>query len=286
MPEDRHIDHEENLVWIRSVVGKFVAQDELLYKHPISEQKTLQAIMAEISPAFIYRPRLNDMYGDSVKMKVRVFESPSGALIQVKESDGKVWIDVSSLQPGDGGGAIYAAVGNYVFNAGKIFVDDPEGVSHDAVRRRPIHMLSLALKFGTTNFLAVSQNFEHTCRRYGEPELNWTEDASQNLQILIRRSIDPIYKAMPFLRSIHYDFRRSNFTDDLGHDLPTSWSSRLARSGAARNARVGESTIRRAVFLQSVASSPRETTSRLFQEPGADGSLADRVSLTPLHELF
>ena len=69
---------------------------------------------------------------------------------------GDVWIDVSRLDEGERGGAIYAAIGDYAFNTRRTFVGDPAGLSESAIVRRTSHIISLALRHGTTSHIEPS----------------------------------------------------------------------------------------------------------------------------------
>lgn len=259
-----------------SEVLQEVKRDDAIFKHPISFKRDIADVMSEVAPKFKYLPEQNDIYGDGLENQVRVFETSDGAHLLIKESDGRVWIDVSGSTHGEGMGALYAAVGNYAYNTGKVFIDDPAGVSRDAVIRRPEHMLSLALRFGRTDFLGVSENFENVSRKEGLLPLHWGQDYEENLNNLIARNTDSLYKAMPYLRSLKYDFNTNEFKDELGGNLPSDWAAKLARSEAARTINAGESTIRRGVFLKSLASSSSAEKSRILENLGANGHVAER----------
>jgi len=254
------------------------ANDDEVFKHPISDKKSIEDIMAEVAPAYSFDERRSDLVSTD-KVKTSVFVTPRKRLIFINESDGKVWLNVSKMKPGDAGGAIYAAVGNYAYNNGLKFIDDPAGLSAASVKRRPVHMLSLALKFGTTDFMDVSENFDALSKQLGLPELNWKNDYDSDLSSLIFRNAFYVYSALPELHRINYDFKTDRFRDDTGGVLPEVWARRLSRRDAARSNSIGDSTIRRAVFLKSLASATGEEKSRLLENYRANGGLAGRVSL-------
>ena len=62
----------------------------------------------------------------------------------------EVWLDLSRLERGDQGSAMYHAMANYAHNSRKAFLGDPAGLSTDAIVRRTTAMLSSALRTGTT----------------------------------------------------------------------------------------------------------------------------------------
>lgn len=260
------------------VLEEFTKDDEI-FKHPVSDKNSLSEIMADVAPQFENPTRAAKIL-EKDGVKIQAFVAPSGNLIKVLESGNKVWIDVSSLTPGDSGGAIYAAVGNYAHNNGLKFVDDPEGVSRDAVIRRPGHMLSLALKFGSTDFLGVSDNFEKVSAKFNLPSLNWGSDFDTNIGNLIVRDLYNTYAALPELKEVSYDFRTNRFRrNDNGGVLPSFWARRFATSEAARSNRIGESSIRRAVFLESLASETGREKSEILGQLRANGRVAQRVPL-------
>jgi len=64
----------------------------------------------------------------------------------VLENDSEVWVNFTDVGEGSGGSALYAAVADYAYNTGRVFIGDPEGLSDIALRRRTEAMLSSALK--------------------------------------------------------------------------------------------------------------------------------------------
>lgn len=116
-----------------------------------------------------------------------------------------VWIDVSLFQPGLGKGEIvYAAVANYAHNTGRIFIGDPAGLSDEAMHRRLEHMLSSALKFGTTRHLAPHPR--QTRGAAGVPALRWVYgDDDGNIERMIDVSAAALKNAGIDLSRIAYD---------------------------------------------------------------------------------
>lgn len=261
-----------------------LTKDDEIFKHPVSDATTLEKVMEEVAPQFERRPQYEsdpDAIGADEGATVRVYLSPAGRPIIIKEKNGKVWLNVYNLKPGDKGGAIYAAVGNYAHNAGLEFIDDPEGVTAFALFRRPMHMLSLALRFGSTKFLGVSENFEKESGYYNLPPLKWAESTEdERIANLITRNTMPILTFLPDLEDYYYDFRTGKFKNDkLGGILPDDWAIIRAEAEDARGAKIGETTIRRGVFLKSLASETSGEKSRLLEYYGHDGRLAGGVSL-------
>ena len=60
----------------------------------------------------------------------------------------------SGVRVGQGGAKVYAIAGALAHNTGRMFIDDPNGVTKMAIRRRAKDMFSLALRDGTRGFIA------------------------------------------------------------------------------------------------------------------------------------
>jgi hypothetical protein len=87
--------------------------------------------------------------GDANRVGV---ERPGKGGENVKKDD--VWLDASKMTTGKKGAVLYNIAATFAHNTGRIFIGDPAGLSNAALRRRTEHMLSSALKFGTTEHLA------------------------------------------------------------------------------------------------------------------------------------
>lgn len=132
----------------------YLAEDKAMFQVPISQAETLPEIVKEIDPA----ANIKDVskWFDDGRTVWRLTLPKVGnraADAYITERDGKVWINAASLEEGSDGNRIYAMVGNYAYNTGKVFIGDPEGITTAGMRRRAENMMSLALKFGTTDFI-------------------------------------------------------------------------------------------------------------------------------------
>ena len=135
----------------------------------------------------------------------------------VYEKGGEIWVNVSKLKKGYGGKEIYQAVANYAYNTGKVFVGDPWGVTVAATIRRTEHMLSSAMKFGTTRHLAPSASQINPSKATVSPStegdaygtaiepLKWKKgDDIYNMRQLIETSIKNTERQVPEIMDLYY----------------------------------------------------------------------------------
>ena len=159
----------------------YLAEDKAMFQVPISQAETLPEIVKEIDPA----ANIKDVskWFDDGRTVWRLTLPKVGnraADAYITERDGKVWINAASLDEGSDGNRIYAMVGNYAYNTGKVFIGDPEGITPAGMRRRAENLMSLALKFGTTDFI---EPHEKMLKLLG---MTWEKSNEQkNLQSLL-----------------------------------------------------------------------------------------------------
>lgn len=123
-----------------------------------------------------------------------------------------VYIDVSKLKEGGGGSKVYAIAGAYAHNTGRMFIGDPAGLSDEAMRRRPEAMLSLALKYGTTNFLAPHPRQMQGDAKLGIPALDWVYgDTIGNIERLVALNVQSLDNAFPDAAKIDFDERTGQY---------------------------------------------------------------------------
>ncbi|OYY06229.1 MAG: hypothetical protein B7Y67_19210, partial [Polynucleobacter sp. 35-46-11] len=188
--------------------------------------------------------------------------------------NGKVWIDVSRLEPGSDGQAIYAAVANYAYNTHKVFVGDPNGLSRAAVFRRTSNMLSSALRFGTTDHLDAAREQIKGDVPNGIEPLNWHGKSIDKVEALIHTFVTTAENLAPELRDYHYDFDTATFRDAQGEPVSTDTLSAIRRidgSGMDGSPRLGEATARRAILLKTLMGVEGSETS------GRRGSILEQV---------
>src|SRR3546814_12200005 len=83
--------------------------------------------------------RISDWSSDvcSSDLTQRVtFKTADGAIALVYVNKQDVWIDVSRLQGGERGSAVYAAAADYAFNTQHRFIGDPAEIGRASCRER------------------------------------------------------------------------------------------------------------------------------------------------------
>lgn len=232
--------------------------DDEYFRWPVSKSADLRTVFKEVYPGAKY-------FGEHTRADERdetgadhrhVFVNHLGKRFHVYTRDnGSVWLDVSQLANSDGGNQIYAAVANWAHNAGFKFQGDPVGVSADAVIRRTVNMLSSALRFGTTKHLDVAREQAKGDPDNGVEPLKWGSNDVENVRELIHTFTTTLFNKFPGLARYHYDFNRKDFFDKNGERVSPDRFREGAEKDQARDARAGEATLRRGVFLKSLISS-------------------------------
>ncbi|MEQ1560660.1 MAG: LPD1 domain-containing protein [Methyloglobulus sp.] len=243
----------------QDILNELSEVDEL-FRYAVSDKTTLAGVLQDTAPAFKYvgdETRADEKQETGADSRL-LFKTDKGKPFYIYERDGELWIDVSRLDTGDRGSAIYAAVGNYAFNTGKVFIGDPEGLSDDAVIRRTSNMLSLALRFGTTDFMEPSPEKKAGIPSLGVAPLKWQGSDVDKTKAMIDTFLSTLNHQFPELKHARYDFDKRQFvTRGSGRLLDWEKFDRRAKdTGTGRTARAGEATARRGIFIQSLVSSP------------------------------
>ncbi|MDJ1157561.1 hypothetical protein QNA08_04820 [Chelatococcus sp. SYSU_G07232] len=238
------------------VLVELTANDDI-FQNPRSRARDLGGVFADIMPEVTLIGPVDLSEEDIARdaEKKTLLRTGAGRDFHVYEGDGTVWLDVSRLDEGQMGSAVYAAVANYAYNTGRVFIGDPAGLSDLALRRRTEAMLSSALKFGTTDHLAPHPRQVAGDARLGVPPLRWTPgDTMGNIAALIDASLGSLAHDVPEVRRAYYDFETGTFRDSQGAPLSDEvldgWAS---RSGRVRAAGAGRRTLKRGILLNTVA---------------------------------
>jgi hypothetical protein len=198
---------------------------------------------------------------------------------------GDVWIDVSSLGTGDNGAKVYNIAATFAHNTGRIFIGDPHGLSAVALRRRLEHMISSALKFGTTAHLAPHP--DQVRGGHGVPALRWVYgDDVGNVERMIAASVKALDNAFPSSKKIAYDPDRGFYNAVTGSsvdraELGVVWGRAAAAyrmaHGTGATGQAGWRTIARAALFRHLATVAADSGGR----PGAAlaGGSAQRARL-------
>ncbi|MFA6904132.1 MAG: hypothetical protein WC236_13735, partial [Gallionellaceae bacterium] len=240
----------------RLALEELAAENDSLFAHKNSVSKTLTGVIADVVEESEYLGDLTreDENAESGADRRYAFKTKNDKLFYVYENDnGEVWIDVSRLDQGSGGAAIYAAVGNYAYNTGKRFIGDPNGLSPEAVVRRTHHMLSSALRFGTTRHLDAAKQQAWGAPEDGVTPLEWKGSEIDKTEAMVHTIVETSEAMAPSLKEYHYDFQKSQFSDAQGQ--PVTGAAMAANT--PRDAGIGEKTARRVVLLRSLLDADR-----------------------------
>jgi len=182
--------------------------------------------------------------------------------------DGNVEINVLQWQEGFGGSSIYASVGNWAFNNKKVFSGDRKGITPAGKMRRLENMISLALKFGTTDHIAPHPE------QMQELGFDWREgDTDYNIGQMLEASYNairngvyvtenndgievtqksPNAEGVAKLDDIVYDFDEQQFIEVSSGKPYTDEKFRiLAQSRQARATHAGSATLKRAAITST-----------------------------------
>lgn len=205
-------------------------------------------------------------YDDQNQLIATSTDRPGENRDRVPDETGDVWVDVSKLTSGSGGNKVYAIAGALAHNTGKILIGDPNGVNDTAMRRRPEQMLSLALRYGTTDFLAPHPQQLMGSVKLGIPPLKWSYgDDAANIRALIDLNLKSLDNAGYGDESIRFDLDAGVYRDSGGQELSRADIDALAASGLGRGANAGGRTLARGAVLRAV-----------LREGGRDGAAAGR----------
>jgi hypothetical protein len=285
-----------------------LTENEDMFKYGKSDAKDLQQVFDEVVPELVKveKSSIND---DEIDMfysiypidnKGNVKRNQRGQVMVYK--DGKVEINVASWDEGFGGSRVYAAVGNWAYNNGFVFAGDRDGITSTGKIRRLENMISLALKFGTTDHIAPHPD---QMRDLG---FDWKEgDFEYNLGQMLEASYKAIrngvyvnesrngmeisYKSpnalgVEKLDDLVYDFDTQQFKElSSGKPFTDEKFGLLAQSREGRATNAGRTTLKRAAlahtFIRAESNSERKRLLELI------GKLKlQSLSGTQLDEIF
>lgn len=237
----------------RMILEELSAENDAVFDNPVSNSKDLPSIIKEIVKADYHGEHTHaDERTESGADHRYVFTTNEGKMFEVFETDdGRVWINVSKLETSGMGQKIYAAVANYAYNTGKVFIGDPAGLSKEAMFRRTSNMLSSALRFGTTRHLdAAKEQIDGDIENGIEP-LDWRGSDIDKVEALIHTLTATAIRRSPQLKEYRYDFQMGRFTDGQGKPVT---GAAISESVGGRKG-IGEKTARRVVLLRTLLQS-------------------------------
>ena len=234
---------------------KTLADNDDLFAFPKSDAADLAEIASEAAPNLSVEPATGRL-PDDVQAAWHVYppnkpktQDNRGYVIHYK--DGKVEVNVAKFQQGDAGSQVYAVAGNYAFNNGLEFAGDRLGITDVAVQRRLENMISLALKFGTTDFMSPHPDMLKTLG------LKWTQgDSNANLQNMLLASYENAISKYPALKDVVYDPSTGKLqSQSRGVALTDAEAARLVAGARVRGLPIGRRTLSRLSVTQAVAES-------------------------------
>lgn len=262
-----------------------IADQDGVFKYPKSDATDMAEIAAEVDPTLYVDDQGKSALTDRYHYWTVAMQDGMQAVVQTDEDRKEVWVNAGLLEQGRSrGSALYALVGTWAHNNGYVFIGDPGGVSNTAVYRRTENMISLALKFGTTDFLRPHEDQLQAVdwKRHGEhfywPGMQWRDgDTEFNLNQMLEASYNAVAHHVPEIRQLRFDTDAGVFVDaGTGTRVADSRFTQLARTQGARRAHAGVAGLKRAVLAQFVLSGElsrpdawRQALGQLVEQRGA-----------------
>lgn len=243
--------------WPADFMVELSAVDDLFANPPAPGAYSLKNVFQAVDPTVKVLGETGrvDEHEESGADERFLLQTGNGKDFYVYQTPDRVWLDVSRLDPGDGGSTIYAAVADYALNTKRLFIGDPAGLSDEAMRRRTDAMLSSALKHGTTAHLAPHPRQIEGDAKLGIPPLQWRDgDDLGNIRSLINVSVESLAHYIPEIKRARYDFATRTFRNNQGKPLDDAtlreWSATYSRIRAAS---AGSATLKRGILLNTLA---------------------------------
>ncbi|WP_167009250.1 PLxRFG domain-containing protein [Comamonas sp. Tr-654] len=233
-----------------------LSQVDELYAYPMVHAGSAEAALRQVDPSikFVGDVTAMDERQESGADTKLLFRTGNGRDFFVFEKGDDFWLDVSRLDEGGGGNAIYSALMDYAASDNKVFIGDPAGLSDIAMRRRLEAMLSSAIKHGSTDHMQPHARQVRGDEKLGIPALKWKQgDTIGNVQRMIDVSLASISAHVPEFRRARYDFKTGTFRNSQGAPLSDEvlrgWASKFDR---VRAAGAGERTLKRGILLNTL----------------------------------
>ena len=254
--------------FVVQLLQELSSQDDF-FAFPRSDATTVEGVFADIDPEvdFIGETQMPEETAEAGANERFLLRSAGRDDFYVYQNDDEVWIDVSRLEEGGGGNAIYAAIGDYAKNTDRKFIGDPAGLTDTALRRRTEAMLSSALKNGTTEHLEPHAYQLDGNVEIGVPPLNWTNgDHIGNIKALIEVSTESVTSQIREVADAEYDFNTRTFRDAEGKRLSDEALDEFRysdkRVGAAG---AGRRTLKRSILLNTLSRQEGESQPGLLE---------------------
>lgn len=301
--------------YILRMMGK---SDADLFRYPKSESTSFAKVIKDVSRGEVSAVKLGEVEANftenlddllpAVKWGLRL---PDGAqaFVYVEQpspytpSTGlRMFLDASAGNAGASlGSAVYAGLFQWALNTGHTFIGDPNGLSTEALLRRTEHMLSAALKHGTTRMMAPhDRQIDPMDKKWGPSQewahpLQWTDgDDVGNITALIRTSVENHRALLKGTEADGAVYRLSDgqflgaggqpLTDEGLRRAAATAGARFRASGRfagpeSRAAAVGGSTVARTLVLGSLLD---RSTGSTGERRALLADLAERLSAQSL----
>lgn len=184
------------------------------------------------------------------------------AFVHVFPEDGRIELDVSRWEHEEGGGALYSALANWAYNNSYIFAGDREGISATGMRRRLEHMISAALKAGTTAHIEphpkMLESFDMDWKA-GDDAYNVEQMLETSARILRYGHKDDTSRrgrvdGLEELDNIDYNEQLGVFWNrEDDQEFTTADFAALAGRAPARAIDAGGTTLKRAVLTRAIS---------------------------------
>lgn len=268
--------------FLMRAVKALIDSDSDVLKFPHSKAATIQGALEDMFGAYADmdspstdKPNKAEWGGKELKFygtvthgdgtKVHTFSTPMNESFSVTEHlNGQIHINVSHLLNGGFGQAVYIGVADYAKNSSeatgksKVFVADSAGLTDDSLIRRTTNMLSVVARHGTAKYIMPGVEQMMGDKKLGVPALKWGGTDVDKFNALAQTFVTTIQNNVPDIKDVYYDYENSGFYDRTTNERFSKDAfkdyARTTREVGNR-ARAGESSIRRAVFLQSLMDS-------------------------------
>lgn len=287
-----------------SMLYRALADNDALFQSPKSDAIHLQQVFEDVAAGTVHVERVENPESE-MSEQYHIYPISNGKILREQEGDvnvyldGKVEISVATWDEGYGGSSIYSAVGNWAYNTGLKFAGDRKGITPVGILRRLENMISLAVKFGTTDHIAPHPN------QMRELGFKWKDgDFDYNLEQMLQASynvirngvyvtetrygIDLTHKSpnaigVSKLDDLEYDFEHGRFIEkSTGKQFTDGQFKLLASSRGARATNAGRATLKRAVIAHTIMGEPNENRVRL----GLIRRLSNQFGSTQLAKTF
>lgn len=231
-------------------VLRTMAEQGGLFRYPPSRATDLATVFEEVTEGTVsatykgetlanFTEDLEDM-AEVQKWELRTKDGrPMFVYVEIG-GENRMYVDASPGRSGASmGSAVYAALFQYALNDGKVMMGDPNGLSPEALLRRTEHMLSAALKHGTTRMMAPhprqvdpsQPQWDSGPQAWAHP-LRWQPGNDEaNLRALIETTY---HNAAAFLRGTDgegavYSFPAKKFLTRDGRELTQADIARISK---------------------------------------------------------